>query len=195
MRAHRHGDHPDGTRWPLDAPRGEPGTCGRSRRRVSQAYALTTASYVPQMVATECNGCCYSTTAWARCATVPSAARSRNARHTRVRYDKVRLAVNCRLGAARCLVLSSVHSHFRFGTRVTPSTFRFAFALQTAQRRAAASVALPAGRSTNLIIWAEISRRTQGKGATIAEGLFCFVFGADPFLGVRMCPCPPPKGV
>ena len=39
------GHHPDSTSTPLDAPRGEPGTCGRSRRRVSQACALTTASY------------------------------------------------------------------------------------------------------------------------------------------------------
>ena len=118
-------------------------------------------------------------------------ARSRTARHTRVRYDKVRLAVNCRLGAARCLVLSSAHSS---GTRVTPSTFRFAFALQTAQRRAAASVALPAGRSTNLIMGRDFASHA-GEAATIAEGrwegLGFFSRGDRPIFGSPDVSLPP----
>ena len=47
----------------MGAPRGEPGTCGRSRRRVSQACALTTASDAAQNVATDCTSCCGSTAA------------------------------------------------------------------------------------------------------------------------------------
>ena len=154
----------------------------------------TTASYVPQMVATECNGCCYSTTAWARCATVPSAARSRNARHTRVRYDKVRLAVNCRLGAARCLVLSSAHSHFRHAR----DAIDFSLCL-CAANCAAASDCVRCAPSRPLHephhLGRDFASHAQGKAATIG-GLGFFSRGRPThFWESGLCPCPRPKGV